>query len=124
MARILNLFDKRNTIDWLPDLFGRGAKDLEWIPEAAKIDPKPVIVGGDGRILKNRVECAALKTSAMSFVYLASGWTGLSWNERVPKMVKAWPAIVSECSLLRRPAVLGVSVGSGKVTRTRFLQDL
>jgi len=124
MARILNLLEKVHTVDWLPDVFGRGAKDLDWIPKAAALNPRPVIVSNDGRILKNKVERLALKESGLTFVHLAAGWAGLAWPDRVWKLTRAWPGIVREAELLRRPAVLKVGVQNGKVTRTAYLSEL
>lgn len=46
---------------------------MVWIPLMGAMNPRPVIVSGDGRILTNRVERAALKDSQLTYIYLGSG---------------------------------------------------
>lgn len=70
---LLKAFDKENDISSLLDHCGRGTADLVWIPLMGAMNPRPVIVSGDGRILTNRVERAALKDSQLTYIYLGSG---------------------------------------------------
>ncbi len=116
-VRLLNAFDTRNDVRHLTEEFGRGTPDAEWIAACAHRFDKPVIIGGDGRILRNKVERAALRESDLSYVYLAPGWTNISWNDFAWKIVKAWPGIVGSLKDLLRPAVYEVKVASLKVER-------
>ena len=72
---MLASFDRKNDIKAHEDCFEKGTADTEWILEVATWEPKPIIVCGDGRILKNRSEQTALRNANLMFVYLARGWT-------------------------------------------------
>lgn len=121
---LLDAFDKTHTIHWGPDLFGRGADDVDWIPQAASLMPKPIIVSGDGRILRNAVERQKLKEGDLTYVHLAPGWTNTPWNDYAWKIVKAWPRIVDAVSLIREPTVFEVSVSGLKTKKLSLTRDL
>jgi len=91
--------------------FDAGTPDAEWISGLASWDPKPVVVGGDGRILRNKVELAALKRAQLTFVYLSKGWTNLPWGDIAWKIVKVWPTITSSVVRIRKPTVFEVTCG-------------
>ena len=111
---------------WIPEQCegGRGTPDLVWLAEAGRTEPRPVIVSADGRILRNAAERAALRSTGLTFVHLSRGWANTPWDEYVPKLTKFWPKIVREVRLLKRPAVLEVAVGGGKVKQVGFTADL
>ena len=117
LVRVLEAFDRENEIRHLLDLFRRGSADLDWIPRLVASEPRPVVLGGDGRILRNKAERAALRKSGLSFVYLASGWTNIKYEEQAWKIVKVWPAIIRNLTQVRVPTVFEVSVRSLKVER-------
>ena len=79
-ARMLEHFDSDNRIRALEDHFPNGTKDPVWLAELGTWSPKPVVICGDGCILKNQAEAAALRDAALMFVYLAPGWTNLHWS--------------------------------------------
>jgi hypothetical protein len=116
-VRLLEAFDQENEVRHLTDHFKKGTADAEWIGAIGAWDPKPVVIGGDGRILRNKAELAALRTADLSFVFLASGWTKLDWNTFAWKIVKAWPGIVENVQRAREPTVFEVRPGNLKVRR-------
>lgn len=118
---LLEAFDRENEIRALIDCFARGTPDIVWIPEVAKWSPKPVIVCGDGRILRNKVERRVLADAALTFVCLTSGWTNLDWNTFAWKIIKAWPAIVQNVSRVLRPTVFEISPQTLKVEKSYHL---
>ena len=120
LVRVLEAFDRESEIRHLLDLFPRGSDDLDWIAGLATSNPKPVIVGGDGRILRNAAERAALRTSGLSFVYLAKGWANTGYQEQAWKIVKAWPAIVRNVEQVLVPTVFEVRVGSSLKIERRW----
>lgn len=71
--KLVEAFDRENEIRPLLDHFPAGTPDVEWIPAIAAWDPKPVVVCGDGRILKNKVERQVLKDAGLD-LYLFSEW--------------------------------------------------
>ncbi len=73
---LLRAYDnQQNTFSHLLDHFPRGTPDLDWLLAIGAWHPQPIIIGGDGRILRKQAERAALRSSGCTFVYLASGRT-------------------------------------------------
>ena len=114
-VRLLEAFDLVHEIRHLTDSFERGTPDVEWLGAIASWRPKPIVIGGDGRILRNKVERKTLRAADLSFVYLASGWTNLPWNDMAWKLIKVWPSIVRNVEQSRRPTVFEVKPGNLKV---------
>jgi hypothetical protein len=115
-VQLLKAFDQKITIRYLTDEFGRGVKDIDWLASAGRMEPKPVILSGDGQILKNRVEKSTFRQAELIYVLLAPGWIHLEWREFAWKIVKAWPDIVKSTQRVARPSVFEVKVGSLKVS--------
>ncbi len=83
-----------------------------------------VVVCGDGRILKNKVEKQVLKESNLMFVYLARGWTTLEWPVFAWKIVKVWPDIVRNVEQAHYSMLFEVAVGGLKVQSISRISDL
>lgn len=111
MARILDAFDQSHTVNHLNDFVQKGTADTCWLDLIASWDEIPVVVAGDGRILKNPAEAERIRNHEIMFVYLASGWTNLPWNDQCWKIVKAWPEISSQVARARTRSVFEVTVG-------------
>lgn len=118
---LLEAFDRNNEIRALLDHFERGTPDTVWISKIAQWAPKPVVVCGDGRILRNKVERKVLRDAELTFVCLASGWTNLSWDVFAWKIIKVWPAIVQSAGAVIRPTVFEVSPATLKVGKSYHL---
>jgi hypothetical protein len=67
------VFDPTNEVRHLAERFAKGTADIVWITEVSAWEPEPVILGRDGRILRNKAQRAASRTANLSFVYLAGG---------------------------------------------------
>lgn len=99
------------------DWFSEGTKDVDWLNDlAARPEPKPIIVGGDGAILRRPAEAAALKESGLSYFLLGKGFPQLTLYEQASKFFHAWPAILELAAGLRTPTVFEISV-NGKVDK-------
>jgi hypothetical protein len=81
------------------------------MPIVAAWDGNPVVVSGDGRILRNRAERQVLKECGRMFVYLAAGWTKLRWEDFAWKIVRVWPDVTKSVEEARYPMILEVSGG-------------
>lgn len=112
---MIEIFDHHNSVRAHNDSFADGTPDVEWISQIATWDERPVIVCGDSRILRNKVESQVLRDSRLTAVFLAKGWTKLAWDEFAWKIVRAWPSIVRAVTNTRHPAVFELKVGSLKV---------
>ena len=84
--------------------------DLEWIDALAADELSWAVVSGDARILRNKVERAALKEAALTFFCLTKAWMSMGFNEQAWKFVKVWPAIV-ESALHSKTKIFEVAGG-------------
>lgn len=124
-ARLLEVFDHRNEIRAHGDYFEKGTPDVDWMRQVAEWNPKPAIICGDGWILRNKAEMVTLRDSDLMFVYLASGWMTLKWEEFAWKIIKAWPSIASEVHKANRATIFQVHVGGSlKVERICLVSEL
>lgn len=113
---LVEAFDRKNEIRPLQDHFPRGTPDIEWISTVSQWTPKPAVVCGDGRILKNKVERQVLKEAGLTFICLQSGWTNMPWPEFAWKIIFAWPAIAI-CATAIQPTIFEVSAKTMKVEK-------
>ena len=110
-AYMLSHFDREHQMRASIDSFERGTPDTTWMPIVASWDGDPVVVSGDGRILRNRAERQVLKECGRMFVYLAAGWTKLPWEEFAWRIVRVWPDVTNSVKEARYPMVFEVSGG-------------
>ncbi|MCC6971462.1 MAG: hypothetical protein IT434_14705 [Phycisphaerales bacterium] len=114
LARMLDCYDRENTVVYLDDKFDKTTPDTEWLREISKWSPIPAVISGDGRILKNPAELQVLRDSPLSFFLFAASWSDLPWSERAWKTVKVWPHIVL-ASTPRKPSIFEIPVSASKV---------
>jgi len=105
-ALMLMAFDDRHEVRPFLNYFRRSTPDEQWIPQVGGWNPRPVIVGGDGRILTNRVQRQLLRESQCIYVHLASGWTNTPWETYAWKLIKYWPRVLKETFAARPQTVL------------------
>jgi len=117
LAKMLDAFDPVNEVVHILEYLAPGTADVDLIGELSTWDPKPVLISGDGRILKNKVELSALKSADLTFFVLAKGWNNLSWEDWGWKSVRAWPKLALEAQKIRHPTVYEVSPGTLKIKR-------
>lgn len=124
LVQILRIFDDRNTFEALVESFDPATPDEKWIAAIAERDPKPVVLGGDGRILKKPAQKAVLAEADLMYVYLAQGWTNLAWQEMAWKFLRVWPSVTSELNRMDKNHVLKVTHHDFKVTCERLVRSL
>lgn len=122
-AYMLTIFERKHKIRAHCDYFEPGTPDPEWLKVLASWNESEttVVVCGDGRILRNKVQKRILKECGLMFVYLAPGWTTIEWEDFAWKIIKVWPNIVKNVEEATYPMVFEVTVGSLKIqTRGRI----
>lgn len=92
--------------------------------EIAKWETKPIVISGDGRILRNAVERQVLRECDLMFVHFAQSWTNIPWPEQAWKGIRVWPHIVKNVEKIRKPTVFEVNVTSSKVKRVSLVSEL
>lgn len=105
LARMVAIFDPAHTIRHHDDdpRFTSTTTDVEWLQALAQ-DPEPwIVISGDGRILKNRVERRVLQQTGLSFFCLSKQWMHMNLaREFAWKFIKVWPDIVANADITRQ----------------------
>ncbi|MCH8966382.1 MAG: hypothetical protein IID43_01770, partial [Planctomycetes bacterium] len=110
IAPLLEAFDPDHQIRCYENYFNKGEPDTEWLRQIATWSEKPTVLNGDGRILTNPAELAALREANLMFVVFGKRWTDLNWPTFAWKIIKVWPQIVQEVHTTRRPTLFRVTV--------------
>jgi hypothetical protein len=85
---MLSYFEQAHEVRAHEDHFDKGASDSDWLQVVATGDETTIVISGDGRILKNKVEKRMLKECGLMFVCLAPGWTHTVWRDYGWKIIK------------------------------------
>src|SRR5947209_6199521 len=96
LARMIDIFDLDHAVRHHDDdgRFDEHTEDIAWI-QALAADPTPwIVVSGDGRILKNRAERAALDEAGLTFFCMNKQWMSMGIHDYAWRFVKVWPEIV------------------------------
>ncbi|MEI8379344.1 MAG: hypothetical protein WCJ09_04390 [Planctomycetota bacterium] len=91
--------------------FTQNTPDTEWIETLARDAEKPIVVSGDGRILKRPYEVKALRESGLTYFILVDHWADLQIHEMAWKFLKVWPVILKEAAV-SEPTVYTIACGS------------
>ena len=75
-----------------------------------------VVVSGDRRIQKNRIEREAWRQSRLTIFFLASSWSDLANIDKAWRLIRWWRRIEEQARLVAPPAGFEVPVryGTGK----------
>lgn len=113
-CQLLSAYDQgRNEYEFLPHKFGSNCPDVTWLTGISGENPIPYVLCGDGRILKNREENAALKGARVHFI-LIQKWQKLPWRKCAVKVIACWDDLCRQCESKSVPTVFMVRE-NGKV---------
>ena len=91
------------------DRYGRATPDENWMLDASKWSPKPIVVSGDTAILsKNKVKRAMFRECAFVWFALADAWENMEFNTLMWKATKVWPEITVAAAHATPPRVFRV----------------
>ncbi len=96
LARMVDIYERDHSVIHHDDdgRFIPTTTDIDWIQVLADDRPPWIVLSGDGRILKNRVEAAALNEAKLTFFCMTKTWSHMEIHEYVWKFIKIWPEIV------------------------------
>lgn len=123
LARMLGHYDRTHTIIYHDDRFKKDTPDTQWLTDITGWDPIPVVISGDGRILRNPAELQVLGNLPLTFFLFAGGWFDLKWPEFAWKAIKVWPEVVAAAAPLR-PSILRIPVSATKVELKSLTSEL
>ncbi len=119
LARMIGIYERDSTVVHHDDdgRFSPTTTDVEWIKTLAADDPPWIALSGDGRILRNKVELAALNEAKLTFFCMSKAWSHMDFHEYSWKFVKIWPLIVEPA---KSPARRVFEVSGAKVDLVRL----
>ncbi|MFT4182226.1 MAG: hypothetical protein QM636_09955, partial [Rhizobium sp.] len=84
---------------------GRNSKDLEWIDLLRKSNDQWIFISGDGRVLKNPAERAALRSAGLHGFILAPAYQKTPLNQVASILIWRWPEMLQITNLLQPPSM-------------------
>ena len=122
LARMVDALEREHTARAHDDdvRFTPTTPDVEWIATLGADAPPWIIISGDGRILRNKAELAALKEAKLTFFCMCKAWMHMGIYEWAWKFVKVWPDIV-ENAKGATPRIFEVSGGGGLKVERRHI---
>nr|WP_206078745.1 hypothetical protein [Mesorhizobium camelthorni] len=98
---------------------GRHSADIDWINHLRKSPEGWIFISGDGRILKNAAERAALRSAGLHGFILAPAYQKTPMHQVAATLVWKWPEILQVTELLAAPSMHEIPIG--KNTKLRQL---
>ncbi len=89
---------------------------MEWIAHLRQ-GKDWIFITGDGRLLKNKAERAALRSAGLYGFILATGYQQMRDNEVASNLIWKWPEIESVMKAVD-PAIFEIPVSRGSKLRT------
>jgi hypothetical protein len=97
---------------------GRHSDDIEWIDHLRAQPEIWVFVSGDGRILRNRAERAALRAAGLHGFVLAPAYQKTALNQVAATIVWKWPEIEKVIDLIAPPSIHEIPIGKSVKLRS------
>jgi hypothetical protein len=102
-----------NTVEHLRQFYPGEAKDADWLPGVAQVDPGFVVITADPKIAKSAAERAAWLESGLTIFFLKS-FADLPIIDQAWRLIKMWPEILKKAVKAKKGNGFMVSI-HGKV---------
>jgi len=111
-TRMLRVYEGEagHTVVHLNDRFAHDTPDEKWLRALADEDPKWIVVAGDGRIVKNKVQMAVLAEVNLTYFLMVHPWMTMSIEDSAWRLIKVWPEIVGRAQV-KTPTIFEVKIG-------------
>lgn len=96
---------------------GRDSLDVEWINFLKNSPDEWIFLSGDGRILKNAAERAALRSAGLHGFILAPAYQKTPMNQVAATLVWKWPEILEITKLISAPSMHEIPIGKNSKLR-------
>lgn len=93
---------------------GRHAADIEWIRYLREANETWIFLSGDGRILRNKAEAAALRSAGLIGFVLAPAYQKSPLHLQASTILALWPDILELARRLSPPAMFEIPLGKRK----------
>jgi hypothetical protein len=122
LAHALNalLEPEGDRVEHLTDRFARNTEDHDWIAALAA-EGEWVVISGDVRIYRNRLEREAWRRSLLTVFFLAPQWSKARNIEKAWRLLRWWLRIREQVALVAPPAAfeLPFAYGTGRLKLLR-----
>lgn len=119
IARALHaLFAGEHEVVHIRDKFGAGVKDVDWIQSLSE-EGRWVVVSGDRRITRNRVEYLAFRNSRLVGFFLAKGLYKSPVVKQMERLLALWPVIEQQSSLVAGGALFELPMKSTRIKQLK-----
>lgn len=110
------IFAGKHEIVHLREKFGAAVKDTEWIG-ALNAEGHWVIISADRRIMKNKAEQQAFKSSKLFGFFLASGLQKAKLTKQMERLMALWETIEKQAELVGGGAMFEIPMRSSKLNQ-------
>ncbi|UJW75380.1 hypothetical protein [Rhizobium sp. SL42] len=98
---------------------GRSSPDIEWISLLKQAPERWMFISGDGRVLRNPAERAALRSAGLHGFILAPAYQRSPLHLVAATLVQRWPDMLNLTDIVSAPSMHEVPIG--KHTKLRPL---
>jgi len=119
LALALNaLFAGQHEIIHLRDRFGQGATDITWI-RALSDEGGWVVISGDRRITKNRLERDVFRASNLIGFFLSKGLYKARVVKQMERLLALWETMEQQAKLVEGGAMFELPMKSGRLVQLK-----
>lgn len=104
----------RDVVD-LPN--GRHSKDIEWIDFLRRSNDAWMFISGDGRILKNPAERAALRSAGLHGFIPAAAYQETPMHQVASILIWRWPEVIKITELIQPPSMHEIPINKNSKLR-------
>jgi hypothetical protein len=97
---------------------GRNSTDLEWISHLQRHTEVWAFITGDGRVLKNPAERAALRSAGLHGFVLAPAYQKTPLHRVAATIIWKWPEIKAVTELVAAPSMHEIPIGKASKLRS------
>jgi hypothetical protein len=120
LARSLNaLFAGEHEIIHIRDKFGLGVKDVDWM-RRLNAEGRWIIISGDRRITRNRVEYETFRSSRLVGFFLSRGLNKSPVIKQMERLLALWVVIEQQAGIVAGGAMFELPMKSTKLLQLRF----
>jgi hypothetical protein len=112
------LFAGRHEVIHLRDRFGAGVADRDWIG-ALSAEGRWIVISGDRRITRNRVEYQAFRNSNLTGFFLSRGLQKASVVKQMERILALWESIERASALVEAGAMFELPMRSTRLPQLR-----
>lgn len=119
LARALDaLFSSDHQVVHLREKFGPGVKDKEWI-EQLSAEGQWIVISGDRRITRNRVEYSVFRNSRLVGFFLSKGLNKAPVAKKMERILALWAAIETQSGIVAGGAMFVLPMKSTKLEQLK-----